>query len=194
MADVFTVLAKDHTEVKQMFTELEAGSANASEASVRGEDGRRRRGEMVRRLIIEESKHEAVEEEYFWPAVRELVEDGDRLADHAIEQEQTAKRELDELRRLDAGDRRFEELLANHITDAREHIAYEEMTVWPALRRVITDERAERLGGKLEQAKKTAPTRPHPHTPPKPGVLKTAGPAVAAADRLRDKISGRGRT
>ena len=147
-----------------------------------------------RRLIIEESKHEAVEEEYFWPAVRELVEDGDRLADHAIEQEQTAKRELDELRRLDAGDRRFEELLANHITDAREHIAYEEMTVWPALRRVITDERAERLGGKLEQAKKTAPTRPHPHTPPKPGVLKTAGPAVAAADRLRDKISGRGRT
>ena len=46
---------------------------------------------------------------------------------------------------------------------------------------------------KLEQGKKRAPTRPHPHTPPKPGVLKAAGPAVAAADRLRDKIAGRGR-
>jgi hemerythrin superfamily protein len=149
---------------------------------------------MVERLIIEESKHEAVEEEYFWPAVRELVEDGDRLADRAVEQEQSAKRTLSELMRLEAGDRRFEELLANLITDGRAHIAYEETTVWPALRRVITDERAEQLGERLQQAKKLAPTRPHPHTPPKPGVLKTAGPAVAAADRLRDKITGRGRT
>ncbi|HEU5025731.1 MAG TPA: hemerythrin domain-containing protein [Spirillospora sp.] len=194
MADVFTVLAGDHEEVKQMLTELEAGSADASAASVRGEDGRRRRGEMVERLVIEESKHEAVEEEYFWPAVRELVEDGDRLADRAVEQEQSAKRTLDELMRLDAGDPRFEELLANLITDGRAHIAFEETTVWPALRRVISDERAERLGEKLAHAKKTAPTRPHPHTPPKPGVLKAAGPAVAAADRLRDKITGRGRT
>ncbi|WP_433145848.1 hemerythrin domain-containing protein [Actinomadura nitritigenes] len=194
MADVFTVLANDHAEVKRMLTELEAGSADASEASVQGEEGRRRRAAMVERLIIEESKHEAVEEEYFWPAVRELVEDGDRLADHAVEQEQSAKEALDELMRLEAGDRRFEELLANLITDGRAHIAYEETTVWPALRRVIGDERAERLGERLERAKRLAPTRPHPHTPPKPGVLKTAGPAVAAADRVRDKITGRGRT
>ncbi|WP_433243944.1 hemerythrin domain-containing protein [Actinomadura nitritigenes] len=194
MADVFTVLANDHAEVKRMLTELEAGSADASEASVQGEEGRRRRAAMVERLIIEESKHEAVEEEYFWPAVRELVEDGDRLADHAVEQERSAKEALDELMRLEAGDRRFEELLANLITDGRAHIAYEETTVWPALRRVIGDERAERLGERLERAKRLAPTRPHPHTPPKPGVLKTAGPAVAAADRVRDKITGRGRT
>ncbi|MBD2891129.1 hemerythrin domain-containing protein [Spirillospora sp. NPDC000708] len=194
MADVFTVLANDHAEVKRMLTELEAGSADASEASVQGEEGRRRRAAMVERLIIEESKHEAVEEEYFWPAVRELVEDGDRLADHAVEQERSAKEALDELMRLEAGDRRFEELLANLITDGRAHIAYEETMVWPALRRVIGDERAERLGERLERAKRLAPTRPHPHTPPKPGVLKTAGPAVAAADRLRDKITGRGRT
>ncbi|MFF0520441.1 hemerythrin domain-containing protein [Actinomadura nitritigenes] len=194
MADVFTVLANDHAEVKRMLTELEAGSADASEASVQGEEGRRRRAAMVERLIIEESKHEAVEEEYFWPAVRELVEDGDRLADHAVEQERSAKEALDELMRLEAGDRRFEELLANLITDGRAHIAYEETMVWPALLRVIGDERAERLGERLERAKRLAPTRPHPHTPPKPGVLKTAGPAVAAADRLRDKITGRGRT
>jgi hypothetical protein len=41
-------------------------------------------------------------------------------------------------------------------------------------------------------AKEIAPTRPHPHIPPQPGVLKTAGPAVAAADKVRDELSGRG--
>ncbi|MEU9019527.1 hemerythrin domain-containing protein [Actinomadura sp. NPDC048394] len=192
MTDVFTVLADDHTEVKQMLTELEAGSANASAASVRGEDGLRLRKKMVERLIIEESKHEAVEEEYFWPTVRELLTEGDRLADRAVEQEQAAKKVLNELIGLDAGEPRFEELLANLITAGRAHIAFEETEVWPALRKVITDERAERLGEKLEQGKKRAPTRPHPNTPPKPGILKAAGPAVAAADRVRDKITGRG--
>ncbi len=38
----------------------------------------------------------------------------------------------------------------------------------------------------------TAPTRPHPHTPPSPGVLRTAGPVAAAADKARDKVTGRG--
>ncbi|KAB2365748.1 hemerythrin domain-containing protein [Actinomadura montaniterrae] len=192
MTDVFTVLADDHTEVKQMLTELEAGSAGASEASVHGEDGLRLRKKMVERLIIEESKHEAVEEEYFWPAVRELLTEGDRLADRAVEQEQAAKKVLNELIGLDAGEPRFEELLANLITAGRAHIAFEETEVWPALRKVMTDERAERLGEKLERGKKLAPTRPHPNTPPKPGILKAAGPAVAAADRVRDKITGRG--
>ena len=44
----------------------------------------------------------------------------------------------------------------------------------------------------LALRKKSAPTRPHPHTPPSPGALKTAGPAVAAADKARDRVTGRG--
>ncbi len=46
------------------------------------------------------------------------------------------------------------------------------------------------LGRELECAKKVAPTRPHPKTPASPAVLKTAGPVVAAADRLRDAATG----
>lgn len=33
----------------------------------------------------------------------------------------------------------------------------------------------------------------HPHTPPKPGVLKTAGVAAAAVDKMRDIATGRGK-
>jgi hypothetical protein len=53
-------------------------------------------------------------------------------------------------------------------------------------------ERAAELGTQIAEGKKTAPTRPHPHTPPSPGALKAAGPVAAAADKLRDKMAGRG--
>jgi len=189
MADVFTVLAQDHREVQAMLAELEKGPTGDSGAS---EDQLALRTKMTETLIIEESKHEALEEMYFWPAVREHLSAGDTLADEATAQEQEAKHVLAELDKLDAGDTRFEELLGTFIGAAREHIAFEENQVWPGLRSVLSAEVASDLGTKIAEGKKTAPTRPHPHTPASPSVLKTAGPAVAAADKARDAASGRG--
>jgi uncharacterized protein YdcH (DUF465 family) len=189
MADVFTVLAKDHEEVKGMLAELEKGPTRATGAS---EDQLALRKKMTEELIIEESKHEALEEMYFWPAVREHLADGDTLADTATRQEQDAKHVLAELDKLQADDAEFEKLLGKFILDAREHIAFEETQVWPGLRTALTAETASELGGKIAEGKKTAPTRPHPHTPPSPGALKATGPVAAAADKVRDAITGRG--
>ena len=83
-------------------------------------------------------------------------------------------------------------MLGQFIRAGREHIAFEEARVWPGLRSALTSTEAEELGEKLEQAKKTAPTRPHPGTPPSPGVLKSIGPVVAVADKARDAAMGRG--
>jgi Hemerythrin HHE cation binding domain len=189
MADVFTVLAKDHEDVKAMLAELEKGPTRATGA---GEDQLGLRKTMTENLIIEESKHEALEEMYFWPAVREHQRGGDTLADEATSQEQEAKHVLAELDKLDASDADFEMLLGNFINAAREHIAFEETQVWPGLRSALPAEVAAELGTKIAEGKSTAPTRPHPHTPPAPGLLKTAGPAVAAADKARDAATGRG--
>ena len=189
MASVFDVLGHDHDEVKRMLSELETGPTAATGAS---EHELALRKKMTEQLVIEESRHEAVEEMYFWPAVRDRVPDGDRLADTAIGQEQEGKEVLDRLDKAEADDREFEELVTTFITAAREHIGFEETQVWPQLRSALSAEEASELGDNLEQAKKTAPTRPHPHTPASPGVLKTAGPAVAAADKARDAASGRG--
>jgi len=189
MADVFTVLGKDHDEVKAKLAELEKGPTKATGAS---EDQLALRKKMSETLIIEESKHEALEEMYFWPAVRQYERDGNTLADQATGQEQEAKHVLAELDKLEANDAEFETLLGKFIEAAREHIAFEETQVWPGLRSVLSAEAAGELGTKIAEGKKTAPTRPHPHTPPAPGVLKTAGPAVAAADKARDAASGRG--
>ena len=146
----------------------------------------------MQRLVIEESRHEAMEEIYFWPAVRDKVADGDKLAATAIEQEQEGKEVLDKLDKLDASEPEFERLVTTFIRAGREHITYEETRVWPALRTALTAEESSELGAKIEQGKKTAPTRPHPHTPPSPAVLKAAGPVAAAADKARDAASGRG--
>lgn len=186
MANVFDVLAHDHREVKQMMTQLEDG------ASGTGEQALAARKKLAEQLVIEESRHEAVEEMYFWPAVRERVPNGNELADRAIGQEQEGKEVLSHLDKLGADDAEFERLVKTFIKAGREHIEFEETHVWPELRSVLSGQEADELGGKLAEGKKTAPTRPHPHTPSAPGVLKTAGPAAATADKVRDAMTGRG--
>ena len=188
MPSAFDVLASDHEQVERLFSQLEAAPAAAGV----NDSLLAARKKMAETLVIEESKHEAIEEMYFWPAVRKHVPDGDKLADKAIGQEQEGKRILAKLDKLDADNPEFDMLLGEFIKAGREHIAFEETQVWPGLRAVLTETEAVELGNSLEQARKTAPTRPHPHTPPSPGVLKTAGPA-AAADRARDAATGRGR-
>jgi hemerythrin-like domain-containing protein len=185
MAGVFDVLAEDHVKVKQMLAELEAGT-NGGGPSVAA------RKKLAEELVIDESKHEALEEMYFWPAVRDKVSGGDKLADTAIAQEEEGKQILDKIDKLEADDPEFDKLVSTFIKDGREHIEFEETQVWPALKAALSKEESEQLGAKIADGKKTAPTRPHPHTPAAPGVLKTAGPAAAAADRVRDKASGRG--
>lgn len=190
MPSVFDVLGQDHQEVKRMLAELEKGPTVATGAS---DNHLMLRKKMVEELIIEESRHEAVEEMYFWPAVRDRLPNGDELAETATSQEQEGKEVLDRLDKLNADQPEFEELVFQFINAGREHIAFEETKVWPPLRRTLSEDQAARLGDQIAEAKKTAPTRPHPHTPPSPGVLKGAGPAVGAADRLRDAATGRGR-
>ena len=189
MPTVFEVLSRDHEEVKQLLSEFEKGPTAADGASP---DQLALRKKMAETLVIEESKHEAVEEMYFWPAVRDRLPDGVRLADEATGQEQQAKQVLDRLARTGADDPEFEKLLGQFVTAGREHIAFEETRVWPGLRSAMTSTEAEELGEKLEQAKKSAPTRPHPGTPPSPGVLKSIGPIVAVADKAGDAVLGRG--
>ena len=64
MPNVFTVLGQDHEEVRQMLAGLENGPGQ--DAGATHEDVQARKA-AVQALIVAESRHEAVEEEYFWP-------------------------------------------------------------------------------------------------------------------------------
>ena len=190
MPDAFEILRSDHAAVEQMLAALETSPGHSAGA---GSTVVAARKEVAQRLVIDSSRHEAAEEEYFWPTVRARLADGDTLADEAIAQEQEAKEALARLDKLDAEQDEFDEVIAALIPAVRRHIEFEETQVWPFLRDALGGAEARELGEKLAKAKEHGPTRPHPHTPANPGVLKAAGPAVAALDRLRDAAAGRGR-
>src|SRR6266404_966123 len=81
MPSAFDVLGNDHEQVKQLLSKFEmAPAASGTNDSLLGA-----RKKMAETLVIEESKHEAIEEMYFWPAVRKLLPDGDKLAEQPVE-------------------------------------------------------------------------------------------------------------
>jgi hypothetical protein len=187
MSDAFEVLSRDHDELKRMLLELETGPTMETGATAPQLAARKK---LAGKLLAEGSRHEAVEEEYFWPAVRERLAAGDRLADEAARQEQDARAMLDRIGKLDASDPGFEKLLAAFVVAGREHIAFEETRVWPAMRMALNIHEAAELGEKLESGKPMAPARPYPGVPPEAGLLGSAG--QAATGGLRDVMTSRG--
>jgi hemerythrin-like domain-containing protein len=182
--DALTFLRQDHKSVLGLLETLD-GAPSGDGAQLSGLET------VVNNLIIAESQHEAIEEQFFWPAVRSSI--GDAIADKAVEQEQAGKKILQRLEDAKPGNPDYHQALAEFITAAREHISYEQDVVWPLVEVVLSREEREKMGAKLEAAKKVAPTRPHPATPPSPAVLKTMGMGAAVLDHVRDAVTGRGK-
>lgn len=188
--DAIALLREDHRQVLELLALLESAPTVAGGASA--EVLRARKG-LVTRLVMAESRHEAVEEQYFWPMVHESVPGGADLAAQAQEQEYAAKQVLDALDKAEPGQSDFDELIARMVRDGRRHIAFEQDQVWPKVLAAVDPARLEELGGTMAAAKEKAPTRPHPETPSGAAAQKTLGTMAAAADRLRDTITRRGR-
>lgn len=182
MVNALTFLRAEHESVLGMLEVLEGSGPGAPG-----------REEMVGNLVIAESRHEAIEQEIFWPIVRDVVPGGDELADTAIAQEMEGEKLLDKIEHGSPGEEEYESALRDFCGAAREHIEYEQDHVWPRVTDAVPASDLEEAGGRLERARKRAPTRPHPHTPPQPGVLKTTGAMAAAVDKVRDVLSGRSR-
>jgi hypothetical protein len=185
--DALVVLTRDHNQVKALQEQLEALPSHTTGGSAAQMSQRK---SIVDMITVKLSQHEAVEEQYFWPAVREAMPDGNRWADEAIEQEQQGKDTLTALGKLEPDTDEFDELVEQLVLLLRKHVAYEEK-LFLELKSAMSDEARRELGTELLAAKKLAPTRPHPHTPASPGVLKTAGLAAAAVDKVRDAVGDR---
>lgn len=182
--DALTFLRGDHKSVLGMLEVLD-GAPRGIGAKESGLET------MVTNLIIAASQHEAIEEQLFWPAVRDALDDGDDLADHAIEQEEAAKELLQRLEDHEPAQWEYHAALEEFVKAGREHIRYEQEVVWPKVAAGISREELEKLGEKLAAAKKMAPTRPHPDTSSSAGVQKTMGVGAAVVDKVRDAASGR---
>jgi len=162
MPDVFEVLSGDHRQLQRLLANLDPGPDRATGVP---DADQHVRAKLSAKLIREFSRHEAVEHQYFWPAVRDRIRGGDELSARAIAQEATAAEALARLDGLMPGDPDFEHLLAKLAPATVAHIGFEESQVWPLLSTVLSPADAEQLGEILIDGRKTAPTKPYPRTP-----------------------------
>lgn len=180
------LLAREHDELRESIAALlqfEPG-------------GPHEKGDLraaVQRVISEASRHEAAEEEHFWPFVGKRVREGQGFAATGKAHELELKRLLQALDSRQPGDVDWLELLTGLRDLIGEHIDFEEGHVWPQLDSVMTAEERMEMGGRLARAEELAPTRPHPSELADPAKHPKLSRAVALVDRGVDRVAGRGR-
>lgn len=180
--DLIEVIVSDHRAVEGVFSQLEQGQGDPAQ----------RKG-MVDHVITELVRHSVAEEQYMYPAARKALPDGDRIADHEIEEHAEAERVMKELSGLQPEDPRFEELLGTLMSDIRHHVEDEENDLLPRLRESCSKDELQQLGSKVLRAKESAPTRPHPTAPDTPPANRILDPGAGLVDRMRDSLAGSGR-
>ncbi|MCQ4041423.1 hemerythrin domain-containing protein [Streptantibioticus rubrisoli] len=181
--DIIAELTSDHREVEQIFGRMTALPS--------GHPDRKR---LMEEVTIELVRHSVAEEEYLYPAVREHINGGDALADKEIADHARVEETLKELEGRDADDPRFDQLFLALKTEVTSHVQDEEGNLFPKLMATCSQEALDSLGNKIRTAKKMAPTRPHPAAPDKPPANKLLAPGAGLVDRVRDFVTGRGKS
>jgi hemerythrin superfamily protein len=199
--DLVTELVKDHDELREIFRQLRPGGAptdgliGGAAGAVVGPDPETRSApsaddaQLVRRMTVELVKHSVAEEIHLYPLIRQVLPDGDRLADHEIDEHAEVEQLLKDLEGLSPTDTEYHRALDKVITDVTHHADEEEATVFPQLRSACTTEQLHDLGDKIRRTKRIAPTHPHPSAPDTPPGNLLAGPLAGMIDRIRDMLS-----
>lgn len=173
--DAIALLKSQHDTVEGLFKKLE-------EAGPRAHKTRRK---LVDRVIAELSAHAAIEEQIFYPAVREAVAGAEDDVLESLEEHHIVKWTLSELQDMDPEDERFRAKVTVLIESVRHHVAEEEGDLFPEVGRCLDRDYLEELGQALAEAGKVAPDRPHPRAPDSPPGNLVAGPAASTVDRAR---------
>ena len=173
--DAIELLTSDHAEVNQMFVQVEALPEGES------------RDRLVREIVRELSVHAAIEEQILYPAMRKALPDGDTLVQEAIDEHQQVKETLSAIERADSAAEQ-QPLLVQLIGNVRHHVDEEETELFPKLRASIGQGELQAMGAELAQAKKMAPTHPHPNAPNTPPGNVVGGAAAALLDKARDAL------
>ena len=177
--DVVDELTADHREATALLDQIPTTA------------DREARRDMADTVITELVRHSVAEEMYVYPAMKDHLPDGEQAVEHDTQEHKELERIMKELEGADSGDAGFLGLVDRLETVLRDHVRDEETEQFPALRAHLPAERLVELKGKVETAKKVAPTRPHPAAPNAELFHKTVGAGVGLVDRLRDKLTGR---
>ncbi|HET9444008.1 MAG TPA: hemerythrin domain-containing protein [Acidimicrobiales bacterium] len=173
--NALTLLKQDHGNVEELFRRFETADADDV-----GELSR------VRDLLIEHlSRHAAVEEQVFYPAIRQRLGRDETFAVlEGLEEHHLVKLTLAELEKLPPTAERFRAKMTVLVEGVRHHVREEEDDLFKLVRDAFTVEELNTMGEQMERLKAAAPSRPHPLMPDVPPFNLVLGLPAALLDRV----------
>ncbi len=140
--DVFELLKKDHEKVSGIFEKLDATT----------ERGVKTREELFTQLKQELDVHTRIEEEIFYPILKEAKET-EELTLEAYEEHNVVKQLLTELDELPKDDETWGAKLTVLKENVEHHVEEEEGELFDGAREVLSQEQLEELGARMEASK-----------------------------------------
>jgi hemerythrin superfamily protein len=178
--DAISLLRADHKTVEHWFKRFERA----------GDRAYVEKRHVVDRIIEELSVHAAIEEQVLYPVARQTVPGSEDLALESLEEHHIVKWVLSELVDLDPRDDRFDAKVTVLMENVRHHVREEEDELFPKVRAGLSRSELNDLGDALAEAKKTAPTHPHPRMPDEPPGNAVMGAIAGVVDRVGDNVGG----
>ncbi len=166
--DPIRLLEDDHREVKRMMKECARldGEAGSSARDRAGGDGhateRRRLFDQIRRAM---TVHEIIEEEIFYPALREHPKAKDEVLE-GIQEHHVVDTLMGELVGLRPDDEAWPAKFKVMQENVEHHIGEEEDTMFPTARRMLDDDELAHLGDRMSARKQQAMSQERLPEPP----------------------------
>ena len=128
--DAISLLIADHKKVKTMFQDFAK--------LTRGEDNDDKKDDLVEQICVELTLHAQIEEELFYPAVREAIDDDD-LMDEADVEHASTKVLIEQLEAMQAGDDHYDAKVTVLGEQIDHHVKEEQDTMFPKARKAGID-------------------------------------------------------
>ena len=140
--NAFTLLKADHKKVAGILEKIDATT----------ERGVKTREDLFVQLKSELDIHAQIEETILYPALEKADETHD-ITLEAFEEHRLVKQLLSELEEMDKGNEQWTARFTVLKENIEHHVKEEEGEMFKKARKVLSDEEAEELGARLEEAK-----------------------------------------
>lgn len=119
MPSATQMIRQDHKKVEGLFKKVE---------QTKGVQAKRR---LAENAMAELEIHAALEEEIFYPAVKKEVDDGSSMVQEAIQEHQTVKQLIAELKGMGEANDEFESQFSQLVENVQHHVEEEENEMLP---------------------------------------------------------------
>jgi hemerythrin-like domain-containing protein len=140
--DAIAMLKADHQRVRDLFQEYEAAQDQQAKRDIAEE------------AFVELEMHAQLEEQVFYPAVEDETDElGQELVEESLQEHQTVKDLIQELREMGSDAKAFDTKFKELVRNVEQHVEEEESQMFPLAEDQLADE-VEELMDEMQELKK----------------------------------------